>query len=228
MASAAAGCLYHYPDGTLRKLSAPVQPGRAVSSHRLPRLTEAGFLALGEPDALGRRPVRVTGDGRQAVAVWKRWRPAPAAKAREEEWRERLRPLLGGEQEARLAERAREDEQQRRADREAFYEAVDRLHAWKDREERMRAAWAAVNGVRLRFQRRQAGRVPTAQEIGEHRLHPAVVADLRADAAHPQPKPELPRSSRRPQELPPPPAAEPDAEQLDLFATADTNSGLAG
>ncbi|MDQ0762031.1 hypothetical protein [Streptomyces canus] len=128
VASAAAGQLHRDFDGTLREVPVPGLPGRIVASHRLPPLVKAGFLTIGEPDETARRPIRVTADGRRAIAVWRRWKPQPVEKNRPEEY-EALRPLLHGEQAARLARRAREEDEKRQADRTVFYEALDRLHA---------------------------------------------------------------------------------------------------
>ncbi|MFJ6561943.1 hypothetical protein ACIQMV_19195 [Streptomyces sp. NPDC091412] len=63
--------------------------------------------------------------------------------------------------------------------------------------------------------------MPTAEEVAEHRLDAEVVAELRAEAARPTPRPELPKASPlRPVELPPLPAAPDETEQLSLFAPA--------
>ncbi|MGW4007924.1 hypothetical protein [Streptomyces sp. NPDC004763] len=218
--AAAAGQLYRDFGAVLRVVPVPGHPGWVTSMHRLGPLVDAGFLAIGEPDATGRRAVRVTVDGRQALTVWKRWRPKPVAKTHNQEV-ERLRPLLGGQQARRLAERAREEERQRRQGQTEFWQAMQALHAWEVREDRMWAAWAKVHGIRFRFSRRTAGWVPIAEEIAEHQLDDEVVALLREDAENPQPKPELP-SRRAPEreELPPLEADDQTPEQLDLFGGA--------
>ncbi|MFB0617261.1 hypothetical protein [Streptomyces sp. AGS-58] len=220
VAAAAAGQLYRDFGAVLRVVPVPGHPGWVTSMHRLGPLVEAGFLAIGEPDATGRRAVRVTVDGRQALTVWKWWRPQPQEKTHNEEV-ERLRPLLGGEQARRLTERAREEERQRRQGKTEFWKAMQALHAWEVREDLMWAAWAKVHGIRFKFTRRTAGWVPTAEEIAQHGLDDEVVALLREDAKNPQPKPELP-SGKDPEreELPP---LEPDdqtPEQLGLFGVA--------
>ncbi|MGY3199756.1 DUF3560 domain-containing protein [Streptomyces sp. TE5632] len=218
--AAAAGRLYWRTDGELRVQDLPGTAGRAVSIHRLSPLVKAGFLTVGNADQLGRRPVRVTADGRRAVMVWKRWRPKPVEMNREEEC-QKLPPLLGGEQARRLAEQAAAEEAKRKAASKEFQEAHARLMAWEDSQDRMWAAWAKVHDVHYRLQRRPAGWVPTEEEIERHRLDPEVVAELRADAASPQPKPVLPDLRQRPlEELPPLAADEKTPEQLGLFATA--------
>ncbi|MER6632234.1 hypothetical protein ABT301_29140 [Streptomyces sp. NPDC000987] len=217
VAAAAAGQLYRDFGAVLRVVPVPGHPGYVTSMHRLRPLVDAGFLAVGEPDATGRRAVRVTADGRLALTVWKRWRPQPQEKSHNQEC-EALRPLLGGAQARRLAARAREEEQRRRRERGEFWEAVQRLHAWEAREDRLWAAWAKVNGIRFRFSRRPAGWVPTAEEIAEHGLDPEVVAELREDAERPQPKPELPRGKApEREELPPLEADDQTPEQLSLL-----------
>lgn len=217
VASAAAGQLRRHFDGTLREVPVPGQPGRIVAHHRLAPLVKAGFLTTGEPDQNERRPIHVTADGRRAIAVWRRWTPRPVEKNRAEEY-EALRPLLQGKQADRLAQRARAEDEQRQADRTVFYEALDRLHAWEDREDRLWAVWAKVNGIRYKLQQRPADWVPTEEEIAEHFLAPELVAELRADVENPQPKPELPRVRCVPrEELPPLEADTQIPEQLDLF-----------
>ncbi|GGQ49873.1 hypothetical protein GCM10010250_21820 [Streptomyces althioticus] len=218
--AAAAGRLYWTTDGELWQQDLPGTVGRTVALHRLLPLRKAGFLTVGDADHLRRRPVRVTADGRRAVKVWKRWRPKPVEMDRQQE-SEKLRPLLGGEQARRLAAQAAEEEARRKEASREFREAHDRLIAWEDAQDRMWAAWAKVNDVHFRLQRRPAGWVPTEEEIERHGLDPQVVEELRADAVNPQPKPVLPDLRQRPlEELPP---LAPDAEtpeQLDLFDVA--------
>lgn len=218
--AAAAGRLYRHAFGTLHCQDQPGTAGRAISNHRLGALVKAGFLTVGTPDATRRRPILVTVDGRRAATVWKRWQPKPVEMTREQEC-ERLRPLLHGEQARRLARQAQEAEAKRKAARQEFREAHARLIAWQDREDRLWAAWAKVNDIAYRLQRRPAGWVPTEEEIAEHRLDPEVVAELREDAENPQPKPELPDLNQRPmEELPPMAADDQTPEQLGLFVVA--------
>ncbi|MFI2434685.1 DUF3560 domain-containing protein [Streptomyces sp. NPDC018693] len=216
--AAAAGRLYLHRFGSLYCRDIPGTAGRLVSIHRLSPLQKAGFVTVGAADSNQERPVLVTVDGRRAVAVWKRWKPRPVEKNREEEC-ERLRPLLHGVQARRLAEQAVEEEKKRKARHQAFQEAHERLIAWEDRQDRMWKAWATVHDITFRLQRLPAGWVPTEEEIEAHRLDPNVVAELRAEAENPEPKPELP--STRVQltpELPPLEADDQTPEQLDLFA----------
>ncbi|MFD3609027.1 DUF3560 domain-containing protein, partial [Streptomyces atroolivaceus] len=218
--AAATGRLYRHAFGTLYCQDQPGTAGRAISNHRLGALVKAGFLTVGDPDATRRRPILVTVDGRRAAMVWKRWKPKPVEMNREEEC-ERLRPLLHGEQARRLARQAKEEDAQRKARSAAFREAHQRLMAWQDLQDRLWNAWAKVNGIAYRIHRRPAGWVPTEEEIAEHRLDPAVVAELRADAENPEPKPVLPELNQRPmEELPPMAADDQTPEQLDLFAIA--------
>ncbi|MGW6461389.1 hypothetical protein ACWF94_36600, partial [Streptomyces sp. NPDC055078] len=106
----------------------------------------------------------------------------------------------------------------RKAASAAFRAARQRLMAWQDLQDRLWNAWAKVNGIAYRIHRRPAGWVPTEEEIAEHRLDPAVVAELRADAENPEPKPVLPELNQRPmEELPPMAADDQTPEQLDLF-----------
>ncbi|BBA98324.1 hypothetical protein RVR_4463 [Actinacidiphila reveromycinica] len=218
--AAAAGRLYRHVFGTLHCQDQPGTVGRAISNHRLNALTKAGFLTVGAPDATRRRPILVTVDGRRAVMVWKRWKPKPVEMNREQEC-ERLRPLLHGEQARRLARQAQEAEAERKAANAEFHEVHQRLIAWEDRDDRLWRAWAKVNGIAYRLQRRPAGWVPTEEEIAEHRLDAEVVAELRADAENPEPKPVLPALNQRPTpDLPPMDADDQTPEQLDLFAIA--------
>ncbi|MGJ3558927.1 hypothetical protein ACR6C2_08080 [Streptomyces sp. INA 01156] len=163
--AAAAGWLYRFSDGTLRRQDLPGAPSRIVADHRLKPLVQAGFLVTGEPDDFQRRPIRVTADGRRAVMVWKRWRPKPVERNREEEC-EKLRPLLHGAQERRLAEQAAEDEAKRKATSKEFREVHARLMAWEDSQDRMWAAWAKVHDVHYRLQRRPGGFRPRKRSSG--------------------------------------------------------------
>ncbi|WP_381792929.1 DUF3560 domain-containing protein [Streptomyces niveus] len=218
--AAAAGRLYRHMFGTLHCQDQPGTAGRAISNHRLSALVKAGFLMVGDPDATRRRPIRVTVDGRRAAMVWKRWMPKPVEMNREQEC-ERLRPLLHGEQARRLARQAQEEEAKRKAAKAVFREAHERLIAWQDLQDRLWGAWARVNGIAYRTRRRPTGWVPTEEEIAEHGLDAEVVAELRADAENPAPKPVLPNLNQRPtEELPPLAADDQTPTQLDLFAIA--------
>ncbi|PWI16005.1 hypothetical protein DI272_18915 [Streptomyces sp. Act143] len=218
--AAAAGRLYLHQFGSLYCRDTPGTAGRLMSVHRLSALQKAGFVTVGAADANRERPVLVTVDGRRAVAVWKRWKPTPVEKNREQEC-ERLRPLLHGVQARRLAEQAAQDEAARKAASAEFREAHKRLMEWEDREDRLWAAWAKVQGIVFRLQRRPAGWVPTEEEIETHGLDAAVVAELREDAVNPQPKPVLPDLKQKPMpELSPLEADGQTPEQLDLFAVA--------
>ncbi|MFJ9567866.1 hypothetical protein ACIRQQ_48620 [Streptomyces fuscichromogenes] len=165
--------------------------------------------------------VSITADGRDALYLWNVYRPAPAVKNRKEE-REKLRPLLEGEEETRRALAYAERERQRRAETEVFYEALEEAHDWEDRDDRMWAAWARVQGIAYRLGRHvPAGWAPTQEEIDRHRLDPAVVDELRAEAACPTTRPEVPRSrALTPLELPPLPAVPDQQEQVSLFGEA--------
>lgn len=218
--AAAAGRLYLHQFGSLYCRDIPGTAGRLVSNHRMSALVKAGFVTVGAADANRERPVLVTVDGRRAVAVWKRWMPRPVEKSREQEC-ERLRPLLHGVQARRLAEQAAKDEAKRKAASKEFREAHQRLMEWEDREDRLWAAWAKVHDIVYRLQRRPAGWVPTEEEIEAHGLDAEVVAELRADAVNPQPRPVLPDLKQRPMpDLPPLEADDQTPEQLDLFAVA--------
>ncbi|WP_019061733.1 hypothetical protein [Streptomyces prunicolor] len=225
--SAAAGQLRIDPDGSLRHVPVPGRAGQRLADYRLKPLVQAGFVVVGALDVLGRRPVNVTADGRRAVTVWKRVQPKPVPKNRKEELFDRLQPLIGGEEAVRRAKALREEEARRRADRDRFYAVLDELHAWEERDERLSDVWAGVQGMTYRLgRRRPAGWVPTEEEIAEHHLAPDVVAELRADAANPQPRPELPSvRCNPPEELPPLDANTEAPEQLDLFGASPAVAG---
>ncbi|MFF5668838.1 hypothetical protein ACFY8S_01660 [Streptomyces hygroscopicus] len=219
--AAEAGLLYRNFDGSLRRQALPGGPGRVVADHRLVPLVKAGFLTIGEADPFERRPIRITADGRRAATVWRRWRTKPAEKNRAQE-REQLRPLLRGREEARRHRQMAEEEERRRAEWQVYSEARDRLHAWEERQERMLAAWATVNGLRYpHLLRLPQGWVPTGEQIAEYCLDPGVVAELRANAEAPEPKPELPPMRfYRERKEPLPVETDTEApEQLDLFGT---------
>lgn len=218
--AAAAGHLVYDTDGTLVHRPAPARNGRTVREGRINPLLNAGLLVVTGPEADGRRRVRTTNDGREALLIWRLCRPTPAEKDQAQE-REPLRPLLGGQESTRRSRTFAEDMRRREAERTALYAAFDELHAWEAREDRLRGAWAAVNRILNPSSKRPTGWVPTDDEIAEHRIAPDIVAELRADAGHPIPKPDIPATTTAPpQALPPLPAAPLDVEQLDLFASA--------
>jgi DNA-binding PadR family transcriptional regulator len=221
MAAAAAVQLRFDHHGVLRHYPRPGWAGQAVDEGRLAPLVKAGFLTVTEPFGAGHKRVSVTADGRAALLLWRRWRPAPVNKDRKEE-RVSLRPLLGGEEADRRGRAAAEDERKRKAEADAMFAALDALHAWEERDERLWKVWARVQGITYRLGRPvPAGWIPTEEEIDHHRLDPAAVAELRAEAAQPTPKPVVPwLSPLRAVELPPLPAAPDEAEQLSLFGEA--------
>ncbi|MEU6628413.1 hypothetical protein ABZ905_08975 [Streptomyces parvus] len=218
--AAAAGQLVYDSDGTLVHRPAPAFNGRTVRKGRINPLLNAGLLVVTGPEADGRRRVRTTYDGREALLIWRLCRPTPAEKDQAQE-REPLRPLLGGQESTRRSRAFAEEMRRAEAERAALYAAFDELHAWEEREERLRGAWATVNRILNPTSKRPTGWVPTDAEIAEHRIAPDIVTELRADAGHPIPKPDIPATrTAPPQALPPLPAAPLDVEQLDLFASA--------
>ncbi|MGW2951551.1 hypothetical protein [Streptomyces eurythermus] len=221
VASAATGGLVYDRHGILRDRPRPGTLGAQVDEARLGPLVKAGFLVVTEPYGPGSKRVGITADGRDALFLWRVHRPTPAVKDRKEE-REDLQPLIGGEAAARFAQAWVEGRRRAEAERAAFYAAMDELHAWEDREEKRAEAWAKVQGFTHRLGRKPpAGWVPTDEEIAQHRLNPQVVDDLRAEAAHPTPKPELPKSGPvRLVRHAPLPALDAATEQLSLFAEA--------
>ncbi|WP_199570564.1 hypothetical protein [Streptomyces murinus] len=218
MTAAGSAQLLFDRDGVLRHYPRPGWAGHAIADGRLDPLVKAGFLVVTEPYGPGSKRVSTTVDGRDALLLWRRWRPAPVVKDRKED-RAPLRPLLGGEEATRRGAAFAEDQRKREAERAALYAAFEELHAWEERDERLWKVWARVQGITYRLGRqRPAGWVPTPEEIAEHHLDPAAVAELRAEAGCPVSKPELPKSSPlRPVELPPLPAAPDEVEQLGLF-----------
>ncbi|WP_327123698.1 hypothetical protein [Streptomyces sp. NBC_01727] len=229
MAAAAAAQLLFDRVGVLRHYPRPGWAGQAVADGRLAPLVGAGFLVIAEPYGPGSKRVSVTTDGRDALLLWRRWQPTPVVKDRAQD-REPLRPLLGGEEATRTSRALAEDQRKREADREVLYAAMDELHAWEDRDDRLWAAWANVQGITHRLGRQcPAGWVPTKEEIETHRLEPEVVAELRAEAGCPQVRPVLPKGSRlRLVELPPLPAAPDMVVQLGLFGETDGSDGRLG
>ncbi|MEU1815182.1 hypothetical protein ABZ543_08285 [Streptomyces roseifaciens] len=221
MAAAAAGQLLFDRAGVLRHYPRPGHAGHALAAGRLASLLAAGLLVVTEPYGPGSQRVGVTADGREALRLWRRWRPTLAVKDRTLDC-EPLQPLLGGQEATRRARAFAEDQRRREAEREEFYAAMEELHTWEDRDERLWDAWAKVQGITHRLGRqRPVGWAPTDEEAAQHYLAPALVAELRADAAHPQPRPERPAiRPERTQELPPLPPAPYEAEQLSLFGEA--------
>ncbi|MFD3978294.1 hypothetical protein ACFWR6_06875 [Streptomyces griseus] len=218
--AAAAGQLVYDTDGTLVHRPVPAFNGRTVRESRVNPLLNAGLLVVTGPEADGRRRVRTTYDGREALLIWRLCRPTPTEKDQAQE-REPLQPLLGGQESTRRSRAIAEDMRRAEAERTALYAAFDELHAWEAREERLRGAWATVNRILNPTSKRTTGWVPTDAEIAEHRIAPDIVTELRADAGHPIPKPDIPATRIAPPEaLPAPPAAPLDIEQLDLFISA--------
>ncbi|MFD5788613.1 hypothetical protein ACFWH1_18570 [Streptomyces sp. NPDC127037] len=221
MDAAGAASLHFGRDGVLRHHPHPGRPGRIVADDRLRPLVDAGLLVITEPYGPGSKRVSITDDGRDALLLWRRWRPTPLQKDRHQE-REPLRPLLGGQQAARASRAFSEFTKKLEAKRAELYAAMEQLHAWEDRDARLWDAWARVNGITYRIGRkRPAGWVPTDEEVEQHCLNPDIVAELRAEAARPQPRPELPtgRAALMP-DLPPLPPARSETVQLDLFHAA--------
>ncbi|MFC5072872.1 hypothetical protein ACFPN0_15070 [Kitasatospora cinereorecta] len=221
MAAAAAVQLQYRQDGVLRYFPRPGYAGQPVAEGRLTPLVNAGFLVISEPYGTGYKRVSVTADGREALHLWRIYRPTPVMKGPRMD-REALHPLLGGELATSQSAAADEQYRHRLAQREAMYAAMDELHAWEERDERLWNVWARVQDITHRLGRsRPVGWVPTDEEIEQHRIAPGLVAELRAEAGHPTPKPELPKTPMpRPSALPPLTVAPDDVEQLDLFAEA--------
>ncbi|KUN37718.1 hypothetical protein AQJ30_15655 [Streptomyces longwoodensis] len=218
--AAADSLLYRHPvDGTLRRQDMPGAPGRVVSDHRLRPLVEAGFLVIGEPDAVGRRRILVTADGRTAARLWRKWQPVPADKTRSEELAE-LPPLFRGAEAHRRMAQWNQEEVRREAQRIALMEAQEELYAWEERQARMLRAWQKVNEVsNPALSRVPAGWVPTDMEVRVYGIPEQVVDELREEAVSPQPKPKLPDMQWTAEERPA--ALEADIsgpEQLDLLA----------
>lgn len=221
VASSATAALSYDNNGVLRDRPRPGWPGARVDEARLAPLVAAGFIVVTQPYGPTYTRVSITADGRDALYLWNVYRPTPVVKDRKEE-REKLRPLVGGEEEERRGLAFAEANRKRQADMDVFYAALEKVHAWEERHDRMWAAWARVSDITYRLGRNvPAGWVPTQEEIDLHRLDPAVVATLRAEAAHPTARPEVPRPrAHRREELPPLPAVPDEQEQLSLFAAA--------
>lgn len=221
MAAAAAIQLQYRQDGVLRYFPRPGYAGQPVAEGRLTPLVNAGLLVISEPFGPGYKRVSVTADGREALHLWRVYRPTPAMKGPRMD-REALHPLLGGELATSQSAAADEQHRHRLAHREAMYAAMDELHAWEARDERLWNVWARVQDIAHRLGRsRPVGWVPTDEEIETHRIDPGLVAELRAEAGRPTPKPQLPTTpALPPRELPPLTVAPDDVEQLDLFTAA--------
>ncbi|MEU7092984.1 hypothetical protein [Kitasatospora aureofaciens] len=218
MLAAAGDQLRLDPGDVLRHMPAPGRPGRRLDLRRLLPLTRAGFLTTAPADAAACRAVALTADGRRAVEVWKRWQ---ANKEPRRPWYEELiplAPLIGGQEAICRDRERREEDAARDATSQAFHDALDRLLTWEERQARMRAAWAKVEGIRNPVAPRPAGWAPTDDEAARHGLAPSVVAELREDAASPEPRPALPdpRTPARPERAPLP-AVPGASEQLGLF-----------
>ncbi|MBP5930458.1 hypothetical protein [Streptomyces scabiei] len=179
---AAAGELRMETPDDLRRVTIPGRAGRRVAVALLRPLAAAAFITLGESDEEGRHRVEVTEDGRRALLVWDRKRPTPAVISRKQEGGE-LRPLLGGQEHRRRATEFEADLKRRAAEREAWYAAHDLRMAAEEREDRLRAVWAEVEGVWNPFTRRPAGWTPTPEQVEEFRILPELVAQLEEEAA---------------------------------------------
>ncbi|MFJ7592512.1 hypothetical protein ACIQZO_35105 [Streptomyces sp. NPDC097617] len=221
MAAAAAVQLQYRQDGVLRYFPRPGYAGQPVAEGRLTPLVNAGFLAISEPFGTGYKRVSVTADGREALHLWRVYRPTPGHEGPRMD-REALHPLLGGELATSQSAAADEQHRHRLARREVMYAAMEELHAWEARDERLWNVWARVQGITHRLGRsRPVGWVPTDEEIEAHRIDPGLVAELRAEVGRPTPKPELPQTPElRPKGLPPLTVAPDDVEQLGLFVDA--------
>ncbi|MFF2612333.1 hypothetical protein [Kitasatospora sp. NPDC058046] len=218
MLAAAGGQLRLDPGDVLRHMPEPGRSGRRLDLRRLRPLILAGVLTVEPTDAAGRRAVALTADGLRAVEVWKRWQ---ANKEPRRPWYEELMPivpLLGGHESIRRARERREEDAARDAASQAVADAMDRLLTWEERQARMRAAWVKVEGIRNPVAPRPAGWVPTDDEAARHGIASSVLAELREDAADPQPKPTLPstRAEIRPERAPLP-AVPGGPTQLGLF-----------
>ncbi|WP_405759482.1 hypothetical protein OG234_13370 [Streptomyces sp. NBC_01420] len=156
--------------------------GRRVSGSFLAPLQTAGFLALTEPGADGRRVVEATADGRRGIHVFDLHTPEPTVRNHSQE-RMPLTPLMWGEEADRRTREFNAQEQQRRVERDAWWAGHQEATAAEEHEDRLRAAWVKAEGIRNHFARRPKGWTPTAEQITEHQLAPDVVAALRLEAA---------------------------------------------
>ncbi|MEC3995191.1 hypothetical protein VSR01_17280 [Actinacidiphila sp. DG2A-62] len=216
----AAAVQLQYRSGALRFFPQPGYAGRRVEPARLKPLVDAGLLVISEPFGPDSKRVSVTADGREALHLWRVYRPVPVPKGPADV--QPLRPLLGGELHTNQSASAEEQYRLRLAEREATYTAMEELHAWEARDERLWDVWARVQGITHRLGRsRPAGWVPTDEEIAEHGIAADLVAELRAEAERPTSRPELPNTPRPlPAPMPELTTAPDDAEQLDLFGAA--------
>ncbi|MFF3096779.1 hypothetical protein [Streptomyces cyaneofuscatus] len=181
--AAAAGHLFRddFSD-SFRWSSDRAKTGRRVSGSFLAPLQNAGFLLLGDTGADGRRLVEATPDGRRAIFVWDAHQPEPTERNHKQE-RMPLNPLMWGEEAGRRTAAFQADEDRRRAERDAWWTGHQEHRAAEDREDKLRAAWAKVEGIRNPCSKRPAGWTPTNDQVAEHSLDPAVVAALRLEAA---------------------------------------------
>lgn len=180
---AAAGHLVFDAAGVLRHVTTPGRAGRRIAAGPLHALTAGWFLTVGDPDDAGRRHVTPTADGRRALLVWERVRPEPVELPRNR-WREPLRPLRGGEEQRRRSRAFWAEEERRVAARAQWLVEWEKRVAAEEFEERLRQAWARVEGVALTvtWRKRPAGWAPTDEEAAWHHLDADVVAALRAEA----------------------------------------------
>ncbi|WP_411573355.1 hypothetical protein, partial [Streptomyces scabiei] len=180
---AAAGELRMETPEDLRRITIPGRAGRRVAAALLRPLAAAAFVTLGELDEEGRHRVELTADGRRALEVWDRKSPTPAVLGRKQEGGVTLRPLLDGEEHRRRIAEFEADLKRRAAEREAWYAAFDLRRAAEEREDRLRAVWAEVEGVFNPFARRPSGWTPTPEQVEEFRIRPELVAELEEEAA---------------------------------------------
>lgn len=156
--------------------------GRRVSGSFLAPLQAAGFLALTEPGADGRRIVEATTDGRRGILVWDLQQPEPTTRNHKQE-RMPLTPLMWGEEAARRTREFNAQEDERRVKRDAWWAGHQEATAPDEQEDKLRAAWVKAEGIHSASARRPKGWTPTAEQIAEHRLDPTVVAALLLEAA---------------------------------------------
>ncbi|MEH0402889.1 hypothetical protein ACFY7V_03620 [[Kitasatospora] papulosa] len=156
--------------------------GRRVSGSFLAPLQAAGFLALTEAGADGRRVLEATADGRRGILVWDQQQPEPTVRNHKQE-RMPLTPLMWGEEAARRTREFNAQEEERRVKRDAWWAGHQEATAAEEQEDKLRAAWAKAEGIRNPCSRRPKGWAPTAEQIAEHRLDPTVVAALLVEAA---------------------------------------------
>jgi len=183
MTAARAGELVVAVDGSARHITRPGRTGRRVNADRLVPLTGAGFLTITDPGPDGARPVRLTADGRRALIVFERVRPATIERHRKKETQP-LRPLAGGQEARRRSAALEADNRRRAAERELFYAELDVRNAAEEFEDRCWDAWASVQDVTHRLGRnRPEGWAPTDEEAALYGLREDVVEALREEAA---------------------------------------------